>query len=46
MKNILDLSGRVSVVVGGTSGVGRAIVSGRAQAGADVVSSGRRAELV
>lgn len=46
MKNILDLSGRVAVVVGGTSGLGRAIAIGLAQAGADVVSSGRRAELV
>jgi len=46
MKNILDLSGRVAVVVGGTSGLGRAIAIGLAQAGDDVVSSGRRAELV
>jgi NAD(P)-dependent dehydrogenase (short-subunit alcohol dehydrogenase family) len=42
----LDLSGRVAVVVGGTSGIGRAIALGLAEAGADVVVSGRRAELV
>jgi NAD(P)-dependent dehydrogenase (short-subunit alcohol dehydrogenase family) len=38
----LDLSGRVAVVVGGTSGIGRAIVDGLCQAGADVVASSRR----
>lgn len=43
-KNILDLSGRVAVVCGGTSGLGRAIAIGLARAGADVVASGRRAE--
>jgi NAD(P)-dependent dehydrogenase (short-subunit alcohol dehydrogenase family) len=42
----LDLSGRVAVVVGGTSGIGRAIALGLAEAGADVVVSGRRAELI
>ncbi len=45
-KNILDLTGRVAVVAGGTSGLGRAIAIGLAQAGADVVASGRRAEQV
>jgi NAD(P)-dependent dehydrogenase (short-subunit alcohol dehydrogenase family) len=34
------------VVVGGTSGLGRAIAIGLAQAGADVVASGRRARNV
>jgi NAD(P)-dependent dehydrogenase (short-subunit alcohol dehydrogenase family) len=41
-----DLDGRVAVVVGGTSGIGRALALGLAEAGADVVASGRRAELV
>lgn len=42
----LDLHGRVAVVVGGTSGLGRAIALGLAEAGADVVATGRRLELV
>lgn len=45
VKNFTDLSGRVAVVIGGTSGLGRAIALGLAEAGADVVSSGRRQEL-
>ncbi len=38
----LDLSGRVAVVLGGTSGLGRAVSVGLAAAGAEVVASGRR----
>ncbi|HJU74920.1 MAG TPA: glucose 1-dehydrogenase [Gemmatimonadaceae bacterium] len=38
----LDLSNRTAVVIGGTSGIGRAIALGLADAGADVVPSGRR----
>ncbi|HTC43363.1 MAG TPA: SDR family oxidoreductase [Candidatus Acidoferrales bacterium] len=41
-----DLQGRVAVVVGGTSGIGLTIGLGLADAGADVVPSGRRADLV
>jgi NAD(P)-dependent dehydrogenase (short-subunit alcohol dehydrogenase family) len=41
-----DLAGRVAVVVGGTSGIGRALALGLAEAGADVVATGRRAALV
>ena len=39
---LFDLTGRVAVVLGGTSGIGRAISIGMAQAGADVVATGRR----
>jgi len=39
----LSLVGRVAVVVGGTSGIGRAISLGLAEAGADVVASARGA---
>lgn len=46
IKNFTDLSGRVAVVIGGTSGIGRAIAYGMAEAGADVVATGRRQELV
>ena len=45
-KNIFDLTGRVAVVAGGTSGLGRAIAIGLAQAGANVVPSGRRHEQI
>ena len=43
---LFDLTGRVAVVVGGTSGIGREIALGFADAGADVVSLGRRVALV
>jgi NAD(P)-dependent dehydrogenase (short-subunit alcohol dehydrogenase family) len=43
---LFDLSGRLAVVVGGTSGIGRAIALGLADAGADVVVTGRREALV
>jgi len=42
----LDLKGRDAVVIGGTSGIGRAIAHGLAEAGADVVPSSRRTEQV
>lgn len=41
-----DLTGKVAVVIGGTSGLGRAIARGLAQAGADVIPTSRRVEQV
>jgi NAD(P)-dependent dehydrogenase (short-subunit alcohol dehydrogenase family) len=46
MANLFDLQGRVAVVVGGTSGIGRVLALGLADAGADVVATARRAPLV
>jgi NAD(P)-dependent dehydrogenase (short-subunit alcohol dehydrogenase family) len=43
---LFDLSGRVAVVTGGTTGLGHAIALGLAKAGADVVASARRREQV
>ena len=45
-RNRMDLTGRVAVVIGGTSGLGRAIAVGLAEAGAEVAPSGRRADQV
>jgi NAD(P)-dependent dehydrogenase (short-subunit alcohol dehydrogenase family) len=45
-KNLFDLQGRIAVVVGGTSGIGRVLSLGLADAGADVVATARRAALV
>lgn len=42
----LNLDGKVAVVIGGTSGIGRAIAHGLAEAGADVVPTSRRLEQV
>jgi len=42
----LELHNKTAVVIGGTSGIGREIAKGLAIAGADVVATGRRAELV
>jgi len=39
-----DLSGKCAVVIGGTSGLGKAIALGVAEAGADVVAASRRQE--
>src|SRR5260370_42142877 len=42
MLSCLNLSNRVAVVIGATSGLGRAIAVGLAEQGADVAPSGRR----
>jgi NAD(P)-dependent dehydrogenase (short-subunit alcohol dehydrogenase family) len=44
--SLFDLTGKVAVVVGGTSGIGLAMAIGLAEAGADVVASSRRQEQV
>lgn len=45
-QSVFDLSGRVAVVVGGSSGIGRTIAVGLAKAGADVVPTARRLDQV
>jgi NAD(P)-dependent dehydrogenase (short-subunit alcohol dehydrogenase family) len=42
----LDLTGKTAVVIGGTSGIGLALAKGLSEAGANVVPTGRRANLV
>jgi NAD(P)-dependent dehydrogenase (short-subunit alcohol dehydrogenase family) len=43
---LLDLTNKTAVVIGGTSGIGLALTRGLAQAGADVIPTGRREALV
>jgi NAD(P)-dependent dehydrogenase (short-subunit alcohol dehydrogenase family) len=43
---LFSLNGRVAVVMGGTSGIGRTVALGLAEAGADVIATGRRENLV
>lgn len=42
----LDLNSKTAVVIGGTSGIGLALAKGLAQAGANVIATGRRSDLV
>ena len=42
----LGVRGRTAVVIGGTSGIGRAVSHGLAAAGANVIATSRRAEMV
>ncbi len=43
---LLDLTNKTAIVIGGTSGIGLALARGLAVAGANVVATGRRADLV
>ena len=42
----LDLTGQTAVVIGGTSGIGRVLSRALAEAGADVVATSRRMDVV
>src|SRR5215467_12362948 len=42
----LNITSKTAVVIGGTSGIGRALALGLAQAGANVIATGRREERV
>jgi NAD(P)-dependent dehydrogenase (short-subunit alcohol dehydrogenase family) len=44
--NIFNLEGKIAVVIGGTTGIGRMLSLGLADAGADVIPSARRQEQV
>jgi NAD(P)-dependent dehydrogenase (short-subunit alcohol dehydrogenase family) len=46
VSHLFDLSGRVAVVIGATSGLGRALAIGLAKHGADVAPTGRRLPLI
>ncbi len=45
-SQLLSLEGKVAVVTGGTSGIGRALSLGLADAGADVIATARRQQQV
>lgn len=46
VESIFNLAGKCAVVIGSTSGLGKSIALGLAQAGADTVAASRRAEEV
>jgi NAD(P)-dependent dehydrogenase (short-subunit alcohol dehydrogenase family) len=46
MTSLFSLEGKTTVVIGGTSGIGRALAIGLAEAGADVIAASRGMEAV
>jgi NAD(P)-dependent dehydrogenase (short-subunit alcohol dehydrogenase family) len=45
-SKLFSLDGKIAVIVGGTSGIGRALSTGLAEAGANVVATARRQQQV
>ena len=45
-SNLFSLEGKIAVVTGGTSGIGRALSLGLAEAGAEVIATARRQQQV
>jgi len=46
MSELFSLTGKTAVVIGGTSGIGRTLSLGLAEAGADVIATARRQQQV
>jgi len=46
VSKLFDVTGRVAVVIGGTSGLGRVLALGLAEHGSDVVATGRTQQTV